>query len=709
MCEVNQTQVTQIRLLGFQGLYKLKILLFACFLLINLVIVIGNLLIIILVTTFDKLKNPMFFFLKQLATSDIVQTTIILPMALKVIIKDEGSTKAEDISLAACLTQLYFSSICTTLQCFLLAVMSYDRYLAICNPLRYPVLMNSQVCLQFIIWLWILAVSIISSEMIPMCQLDFCGLNKIDHFFCQFDSVLELSSSDVSALLMQDFIFSFGAVFLPFGFILITYIYILVAVLKISSAQAQGKAFSTCISHLTSVGSFYGTMIMIYVVPSNESSAEINKYISLLYIVVPPLLNPFIYSLRNHDLKSALQKMFSNVITSRYNKLTLRVHFHFLSALLYILFLSCCIAGSMCEANQTEVDTFLLLGFQGLSHLKYLLFVLFLLSYLVMFIGNLAIIVVISSNDHLKIPMFIFIKHLAIADIMVTNDILPLMLYVILMDYITIPITACLIQLHSFGICGIVQCFLLAIMSYDRYLAICNPLHYNAIMTPQVCLWLVGTCWLLELCMSSEMILVYQWRYCGSNTINHFFCELDQLILLSTSDTSVLELLDFILSILVVFVPFVFIIVMYNLIAITILKSSSNTGKQKAFSTCSSHLIVVCSYYGTLIALYVAPSDESSLDTNKFKSLLYIVLTPMVNPIIYSLRNHQIKRTLQRRLRNVLMQLWETITTPPLVGIRNPALLAANFRLDIVFLLDSKDFFDGTRDPSLYKIWTHVS
>ncbi|KAM9313331.1 olfactory receptor 5P60-like [Gastrophryne carolinensis] len=320
MCEVNQTQVTQIRLLGFQGLNKLRILLFACFFLTYLVIVSGNLLIIILVTTVHKLKNPMFFFLKQLATSDILLTTIILPMALKVIIKDEGSTKAEDISLAACLTQLGTSGVFSYLQCFLLAVMSYDRYLAICNPLRYPVLMNSQVCLQLIIGLWILAVSIVSSEFIPICQLDFCDSNNIDHFFCEFESVLELTSSDISALITQDFILSIGTVFLPFGFILITYLYILVTVLKISSAQGQRKAFSTCISHLTTVGSFYGTIIIVYMVPSDESFASLNKYRSLLYIVVPPLLNPFIYSLRNHEIKSVLQKMFSNVNIWKYNK-----------------------------------------------------------------------------------------------------------------------------------------------------------------------------------------------------------------------------------------------------------------------------------------------------------------------------------------------------------------------------------------------------
>ncbi|KAM9313332.1 olfactory receptor 5P68-like [Gastrophryne carolinensis] len=312
MCEFNQTQVTLIRLLGFQGLYKFRLLLFMVFLLTYLTILSGNLLIIILVATVQKLKNPMFFFLKHLATSDILMTTSVLPLALDVIIKDEGG---KDISLAGCIMQLYCFGICSYLQCFLIAAMSYDRYLAICHPLQYPLLMNAQVCLQLIIGLWTLAVSLVSSEIILVCRFDFCGLNCIDHFFCDFGPLVELSTSDISALMLQDFIISIGTIFLPFVFIIVTYLYILVTILKISSACGQRKAFSTCSSHLTTVCSFYGSLIIVYMVPSDESSTSLNKYRSLLYIVVSPLMNPIIYSLRNHEIKKALQKMFSNVNT----------------------------------------------------------------------------------------------------------------------------------------------------------------------------------------------------------------------------------------------------------------------------------------------------------------------------------------------------------------------------------------------------------
>ncbi|KAM5171526.1 olfactory receptor 5P50-like [Mantella aurantiaca] len=307
----------------------------------------------------------------------------------------------------------------------------------------------------------------------------------------------------------------------------------------------------------------------------------------------------------------------------------------------------------MCEDNQTEVSDFLLLGFQGLYRFKILFFVLFLLSYIVILNGNLLIIVLVSTKDNLKIPMFYFLKHLAIADLLITSTIVPMMLDVILKDNITISYSVCIFQMYCFVIFGFVQCFLIVIISYDRYLAICNPMRYNSIMRPHVCVNMVVGCYLLVFILSCEIIMVCQLQFCGGNNIDHFFCDSGPLIELSTSDTSNLLLVDFSVCIFILLVPFSFIIITYILILFTIINISSTNGRWKAFSTCSSHMATVCSYYGTLMTVYVLPSDESSTNTNKFKSLLYIVMTPMVNPIIYSLRNQEIRKTLKQILRNI--------------------------------------------------------
>ncbi|XP_075061798.1 olfactory receptor 5P81-like [Mixophyes fleayi] len=311
----------------------------------------------------------------------------------------------------------------------------------------------------------------------------------------------------------------------------------------------------------------------------------------------------------------------------------------------------------MCEDNQTEVTVFLLLGFQGLYKYKILLFIVFLLSYIVVLNGNLVLVVLVSTSDHLKTPMFIFLKHLAISDVLITTTIIPMMLDIILRDERVVSITSCVIQQFLCLLFGALQCFLIVIMSYDRFLAICNPMRYNSIMVPQVCLKMIVGSWLLAFILSSEIIMVCQLRFCGLNYIDHFFCDLGSIVGVSSSDTSILLLVDFVISILIFFIPFFLIIITYIIIFFTILNISSKNGRKKAFSTCSSHLTTVCAYYGTLMTVFLAPSDKSSLNTNKFRSLLYIVVTPMMNPIIYSLRNHEIRRTLQKSIVKIKLQL----------------------------------------------------
>ncbi|XP_075131762.1 olfactory receptor 1f45-like [Leptodactylus fuscus] len=308
MCEENQTQVTQIRLLGFRGLHKYKPLLFIVFLLTYIFILAGNLLIILLVTTIDHLKTPMFYFLKHLSTADVLLTTTIVPVMLDMIFVEEGV-----LSFLGCALQLYFFSIFGIVQCFLIAVMSYDRYLAICHPLRYSSLMSPDLCLLLVIGSWVLVNVSSFSEIFILIHFNFCGLNSIDHFFCDLGPILDLATSDTTSLRLHDNVAAIVTIFLPFVFIIVTYCCIFFTILKISSAYGRRKAFSTCTSHLITVCVYYGSLITVYMVPADESTSSTNKYKSLLYIVVTPLMNPIIYSLRNNKMKKAMQKMVSHI------------------------------------------------------------------------------------------------------------------------------------------------------------------------------------------------------------------------------------------------------------------------------------------------------------------------------------------------------------------------------------------------------------
>ncbi|XP_077118587.1 olfactory receptor 1E16-like [Ranitomeya variabilis] len=307
----------------------------------------------------------------------------------------------------------------------------------------------------------------------------------------------------------------------------------------------------------------------------------------------------------------------------------------------------------MCEGNQTEVTHFLLLGFNSLYKYKILLFIICLVSYFLILIGNLLIILLVSTNENLNIPMFFFLKHLALADVLTTTTIMPMILNIILLDMIEVPVRSCIIQLYLFFLFGFVQCFLIAIMSYDRYLAICRPMHYNSIMQPHVCLKMVLASWFLMFLFSFEIILVWQLKFCGRNVIDHFFCDFKPMIDLATSDIYLLVLFDFVIAIIGGVTPFTLIIFSYIRIFFTITILPSTGGWKKTFSTCGSHLTTVCIYYGTILMVYMAPSDDSSLNINKFKSLLFIVVTPMMNPIIYSLKNHKIRRNLQQMFKRL--------------------------------------------------------
>ncbi|XP_053319908.1 olfactory receptor 6B1-like [Spea bombifrons] len=240
--------------------------------------------------------------------------------------------------------------------------------------------------------------------------------------------------------------------------------------------------------------------------------------------------------------------------------------------------------------------------------------------------------------------MYFFLCHLSFSDLLFTVDIIPNMLYVIWKNGGSISFTACLTQFHIFGESTCTECLLLAVMSYDRYLAICRPLHYASIMNVRLQYKLVAWTWVLGFIMTlCVMIQMYNLQFCGSNIIDHYFCDFGPLLDHSCSDISLVRMQVNVFSCLLVVPPFFLIVGTYFYIFLTILKMSSTKGREKAFFTCSSHLAVVCAYYGSLSAVYLSSSKSRWFNANKFLSLLNTVGTPLFNPIIYSFRNVDIR------------------------------------------------------------------
>ncbi|XP_077118475.1 olfactory receptor 10A3-like [Ranitomeya variabilis] len=301
----------------------------------------------------------------------------------------------------------------------------------------------------------------------------------------------------------------------------------------------------------------------------------------------------------------------------------------------------------MSGINRTSRREFFLLGFNHFQSLTPFLFTLFLIVYILTMVGNVLVVILVSISHRLKTPMYLFLRNLSICEVLFTTNIVPKMLQVLLQGGSTISFTGCMTQLYMFGATGMAECLLLTSMSYDRYLAICKPLHYSSIMNFKQHLYLVMFSWLYGLVLPVIAIgLIYSFDFCDSNALDHFFCDLAPILELSCSDTSIMEFEVFAQSIPIFIFTFIYIVGTYFKIFLAIMRIPSQIGRQKAFSTCSSHLTVVCTYYGTMIILYVTPNRRQSKTVNKTLSLLYSVVTPLLNPVIYSLRNQEIRKSL---------------------------------------------------------------
>ncbi|XP_032751812.1 olfactory receptor 497-like [Rattus rattus] len=299
----NHTSVTKFILVGLTDDPVLRIVLFTIILCIYLVTVSGNLSTILLIRVSSQLHHPMYFFLSHLASVDIGITSSVTPNMLVNFLVERNT-----ISYLGCGIQLSLGDIFGSVECFLLAAMAYDRFMAICNPLLYSTKMSTQVCVQLVVGSYVGGLFNASFAMAAFFSFPFCGPNRVEHFFCDFAPLAELSCSDVSIFVVV-VSFSAGSVTMITVFVIaVSYSYILITILKMHSTEGRQKAFSTCTSHLTAVTLFYGTITFIYVMPKSSYSTNQNKVVSVFYMVVIPMLNPLIYSLRNNEIKDALKR-----------------------------------------------------------------------------------------------------------------------------------------------------------------------------------------------------------------------------------------------------------------------------------------------------------------------------------------------------------------------------------------------------------------
>ncbi|XP_005603442.3 olfactory receptor 6E1 [Equus caballus] len=307
--------------------------------------------------------------------------------------------------------------------------------------------------------------------------------------------------------------------------------------------------------------------------------------------------------------------------------------------------------------NHTTVTEFVLLGLSDACELQMLIFLGLLLTYLLTLLGNLLIMVITLMDRHLHTPMYYFLRNFAVLEIWFTSVIFPKMLTNILTGYKTISLPGCFLQSFLYFFLGTTEFFLLAVMSFDRYVAICNPLRYATIMSKRVCVQLVLSSWLAGfLLIIVPSFILFQQPFCGPNIINHFFCDNFPLLELICADTSLIELLGFIVANVNLLGTLSVTAICYGHIFHTILRIPSAKEKQKAFSTCSSHIIVVSLFYGSCIFMYIrSDKGDQGEDRNKVVALLNTVVTPMLNPFIYTLRNKQVKQVFREQMNKLFL------------------------------------------------------
>ncbi|XP_063804720.1 olfactory receptor-like protein OLF3 [Pseudophryne corroboree] len=307
------------------------------------------------------------------------------------------------------------------------------------------------------------------------------------------------------------------------------------------------------------------------------------------------------------------------------------------------------------DSNQTISERFILLGLSDVLYLQIIGFLLFLGMYMTTLSGNLILLILVRINLNLQTPMYFFLTNLSFIDICFCSTIIPKILTNTLAKDKSISLLGCATQMYFHLALGATECVILAVMAYDRFAAICKPLHYNTIMSKKLCFFLAAASWSIGFINSAIFVVItFQLPFCRSHHVNHFFCEMPPFFRLSCKDTWPNEIAMYISTGIIALSSFILTLISYIHIISTILKIHSSQGRHKAFNTCASHLTVVVLYYGPIMFMYMRPRSSRSPETDKTVSILYTAVTPMLNPIIYSIRNKEVKGTIKKTLTGIM-------------------------------------------------------
>ncbi|KAG2457363.1 OLF24 protein, partial [Polypterus senegalus] len=586
---------------------------------VYLVTLFGNFMVILVIGMNHKLQKPMYVGIATLAIIDLVGSTNITPKLIAVLLDWAA------IPYGPCLLQLLLVLYLEAAEAFLLAFMACDRYVAVVYPLRYSTLVTRKTLWVAGTLLNIVPAVFTVSHLIFIAEFSFCNTNILNYCFCDYSSLIKIACNALPKYFVILSVGSFVFGICPLIFILLSYTRIAYVALKISSIDGKRKTFNTITTHLLVVGLFNIPLLMSYLLTAVGVKLSTEAYNTMIIVanIVPPMFNPVIYSFRNKEIRSSIQKLFKIAK----------------------------VRSDSPGMNQTSMSLseFVLLCTIDSQKKSYAIPILTMVYLLTLF-GNVLVILAIAINPQLQKPMYVGIAVLAAIDLAGSTNITP-KLIAVLSDWAAIPYGPCLLQILLALYLGAAESYLLVFMACDRYVAVVHPLRYSTLVTKRT-IWAAGT--LLNLVPAAfvltNLILVTDLSFCNTNILNYCFCDYLSLVKIACNENPKHFTFVSATSFMVGIFPFVFVLLSYARITYAALKISSVDGKRKTFNTLTTHLLVVGLFHVPLVISYVLTGSRVKLSTEAYNTMIIVanILPPMFNPMIYSFRKKEIRNSIQK-------------------------------------------------------------
>uniref|UniRef100_UPI003AB03358 uncharacterized protein n=1 Tax=Centroberyx gerrardi TaxID=166262 RepID=UPI003AB03358 len=682
----NYTRVSEFVIVGFPSLQPEYFDLVAWFFFfLYVTTAVGNLLLVVVFAVERSLQKPMYIIMVSLALSDIGFCTVALPKVIARYWWDAGT-----LSFYACLMQNQLIHYFGTLNSLIMMTMAMDRYLAICFPLRYPKIMTNQLMNGLTVFSWVSAMIAPGIATFQSAQLPFCGPNHIIQCYCDTRSLTQLACGNTSLQGKVSFALAMFVLLVPFSFIIFSYINIIAAVTKMTTAQGRVKTFSTCATQGCIIFIYYIPRFFVYIAPyfSNLTmTADKRIATTLFYSLFPPLINPFIYCLRTKEIKqifrrwlqrrrgvtptkpglvaSVTKSVIEGILTAWYDSTSS----HSKPRLQCVIQIAEKVVGCrlssvkdlhdaimfQVDENYTRVSEFVIVGFPSLQPEYFdLVAWFFFFLYVTTVVGNLLLVVVFAVERSLQKPMYIIMVSLALSDIGFATVALPKLIARYWWNDGTLGFHTCLFQEQMIHYFGSLNSLILMTMALDRYLAICFPLRYPVLMTNWTMTGLTLFFWTLaHIFPGVSTINFTTMPFCRPNRIIHAFCDTMSLTPLVCGDAIRQFSAAFAAAMFILYVPLSFIIFSYICIIISVLRMASGQGRAKTFSTCATQGCIISIYYIPRFFIYSTPYFPNltmTADKRIATTLFYSLFPPLINPFIYCLRTKEIKQIFRRWL-----------------------------------------------------------